>query len=1521
MTDTGKECAPARYPLTHPQKRIWYIEQIYPHTSLHNIGGPIHIKGALDFGLLEAAINGFIKCHDGLRLHLIRENGEVKQYAAAYQAVPLDLVDFSHSPDPAGDFTTWVEQESQRVFHLYDSPLYHFTMFRISAADNGYLVRFHHLIADGWTINIMTEQICAAYEKLKQGQALPAIAAPSYLEYLELERQYLSSERFAKDRRFWNEKFSVMPEYLSGNPVEAINGRRKTYFLAESRSTAIKAFCNRYKISLNTFFTAAFLIYRLKTTGTTDMVLGIPVLNRSGQREKRMVGMFTSSMPFRITITGREDIGQFIRNVNQELLNCYFHQKYPYNLLAQDLELKKKGLDQLFDTCINYYNTKLNTELDGSRIENTEFYNGNQLYSLQLVIKDWSDSGNLTLDFDYRLDGYSELQIEKLYQSLNQIMDQLLAVSDMEIGRIQILSAPERQRLLYDFNATTTAYPGDKTIHQLFEAQVQKTPEKIAISFGNRFMTYGELNQKANQLARFLHSKGVGRESIVGLMATHSFEMVIGIMGVLKAGGAYLPIDPDNPATRTGYLLEDANARLLLTHCSPDEIQKLSFNGEILVLRQPEIYTGDDSNPPLSSGPNNLVYVIYTSGSTGQPKGVMIEHRGLVNYIDWAHKVYVRGEHEVFALYSSLAFDLTVTSIFTPLTGGHQIHITEDDGTEFILDKILREQKATIIKLTPAHLSLLQERAPGMEGRRRNSPVRCFIVGGEDFKTSLAANIQRSFGPQLAIYNEYGPTETVVGCMIHRYDPAKDRRNSVPIGVPADNVQVYLLDQYFEPVPPGVDGEMFISGDGVARGYLNQRELTGERFVENPFITGQKMYRTGDLARFLDDGRIEYRGRADFQVKIHGHRIELGEIEACLGNHPGIKELVVIDREDAVCVDRKDTGQIRNRGKYLCAYYVSPDDIAANSLRDYLGQSLPVYMIPQYFMRLPELPLTINGKVSRGLLPEPPLPKTDESRDPGYRNEQEAMLAGIVAEALSMNQVRVTDNFFQLGGDSIKAIQIAAKLKEQSFKLKVKDILTHPVIAEMAAQLERDTVLADQEPGVGLIEPTPIVAWFFHQKLKNPNHWNQSVLLNLAPQVNSATLNKILDTLIRHHDSLRINFNGAAGQLYYNPIFLTRSGSVTVFDVAQYSPAEQDEKIRTLGTELKSGLNLENGPLFKAALFECGSRGRKLLLTAHHLIIDGVSWRIILDDLANLINQSSRDQALTLPPKTVSYQKWAAGLVEYSRRQAQMVRTYWETVVNDDFQFPVDHNQGEELQESCATLREILTAAETEALLTTANLAYHTTSHELLMIALALTVSEWVREPKVLLEMEGHGREEVIGGIDLSRTVGWFTSIYPVRFEVNRGDLTTQIKSLKEQLRAIPNQGFDFGVLKYLTGTLPDRERKMIRFNYLGDFTATFRRGSLEPAVESSGLNTDPGNDLTALMEINVLMVQQELEIGITYSRNNFEDETVQKFSVAYVNRLRGILEHCRAKERVEFTPADFETVNLSQSDLDSLFA
>lgn len=1490
------------YPLTNPQKRIWYTEKVYPNISLYNIGGPIRIKGNIEFNILESCINILIKKHEGLRLRLIEENGQVKQYVRNYEEVKLDYIDFSQYNNPEDEFNKWVDNEARSPFVLTNERLFYFALFKISDNDNGYLAKFHHIISDGWSINIMTDEICSSYMKLINGEKVDDTKQYSYIEYIDSENKYLSSDRFLKNKDFWNERFKSIPNTLLNKSSHIIEGKRKSFDLDADICSGIKKFAVDYKCSLNTFFVAVYLVYLNKNMRQEDIVIGTPVLNRSGKKEKGMFGMFTSTLPFRFTVDDRVSITDMMVRVNEEVKKYYYNQKYPYNLLVQDLELKKMGHDNLFNVCVNYYNTKLDSELNGYPIENVEFYNGNQIYALQLVIQEWNDSGNLKLHFDYKTYDYSDQDIENMYSQLLILMDQILLSPHEKVSDLSLLSDGDMNKLVYEFNDTNQEYPNNKVIYELFEEQVEKTPDKVAISFNNTAVTYKQLNEKANQLARSLVAKGVQEETIVGLLTTHSIESVIGILAIIKAGGAYMPIDPGYPNDRMYYMLEDSGCNLLLTNIELGEDVK--FNGEIIDVGDNSLYIGDSSNLAIINTPRDLVYVIYTSGSTGKPKGTMIEHQGLVNYIWWAKKMYVKSNDELFPLYSSLAFDLTVTSIFTPLISGNQIVVYDEssDDEEYVLYRIIKDNKATIIKLTPSHLSLLKD----MDNRKCS--VNRFIVGGEDLKVSLAKEIYTSFDGNIEIYNEYGPTETVVGCMIHKYDFDRDLRVSVPIGGPADNVQIYILDKNRNAVPINTVGEIYIAGDGVARGYLNRPELVMEKFVDHPFVDGKRMYKTGDIARFLDDGKIEYIGRADQQTKIRGYRIELGEIENYLLNHEAIQDALVIDLEDKF-----------NR-KYLCAYIVKKLEVTTHELKDFLLRYLPDYMIPVHFVELDSITLTTNGKVNWGILPKPM--DDDHTEFIKYRNEKEKRLVDTLCDVLNMDRVSIKHNFYHLGGDSIKAIQIASKINDKGCKLKVADILSNPIIEEMALYIEqRNGITVNQEPCEGSIPIAPIASWFFSHNFINPSYYNQSVLLELEQVIESNKLEIIFNELIKHHDSLRINYNSKTGELYYNHDHLDKHYSIQEHNLSELSDIDRKERMTLVAEDMKSSFNIEEDILIKACIFNLGPEEKRMLITAHHLVIDGVSWRIILDDINMLFKQINSRQEIKLPAKTNSYQEWTTALEKYCESEIYKEKNYWEQIVVKNFSFPTDYDLGENTIASVNTITVQMDEDFTERLLTKAITSYNTEPKDLLITSLLRTIKAYTGSEDIVIELEGHGRNEMLEDIDITRTVGWFTCLYPFYIKLLGNDLSDQIKAVKESIREIPNEGVGFGMLKYMSESIRESLNKYVRFNFLGDFTVGQVNNTVKLLDEHVGSDHDKHNSLTYLIEINSFIINGKLNVSLSYSSNIFSENTLNKFMNDYVMNMEAIISHCCNMDSVEFTPSDFDAVDISQGELDSLFS
>lgn len=1472
---------------------------------MHNIGGTVTIQGDVSLHVLEKAIQQFIRNNEGVRLRIKEEGGHPFQFVAEYKEMDIPLFDFSRLPDSQQKFNHWVHECASKPFELYeDAPLYEFFVYKREINKCGYFVKLHHMIADGWSIRIMTEQISRNYELLLVEETIQPVEGISYIDYLEIENDYLQSDRFHKDRIFWNTKYQTLPPMSSlRDEDEHLQSKRQTLHLDTSISANIKQVVKRYRISLNTFFAALFILYLHKTEQQDDIVIGTPVLNRYGKKERSIFGMFTSTVPFRMRIHASTSVEDFLLEVNKELIQCYFHQKYPYDLLIQDLELGKQGYEGLFHACVNYYNTKLDTVINGLPVENIEFHSGQQLYPLQLVVKDWSDIDSLTLDLDYKTSLFTDKEIEMMLSRIERLTRVLPDMLETPIQNIQVLSDDEWNKTIITLNSTYADFPSNSTIHELFQDQVSTTPQAIAAEMDGETLTYEELNNRADALACYLIDRGVERHSTIGIMMKHSLDVLVGILGILKAGGAYVPIDVEYPSERILYIVEDSGASLVLTNTSCDAFKDISI--ELVRLDEMDLNRYVKVLPTYVE-PTDLAYMIYTSGSTGQPKCAMIEHRGLINYIWWAKNQYIRDSSDVFALYSSLSFDLTVTSIFTPLISGNRIAIYQDDGTESILNRIIRDKRASIIKLTPSHLLLLKD------CELSDSVVHTLIVGGEDLKVSLADSISKQFHGKVTIYNEYGPTETTVGCMIDEYREDIDLEGSVPIGQPISNMKLYILDKYLAPLPVGAIGELFISGVSVARGYWNRPELTEERFLNNPFQPGERMYRTGDLVRWRDDGRMEYIGRMDQQVKIRGHRIELGEIES---------QLLTLDHvEDAVVVSRS----IENDQYVLCAYIQTNRQISEGEIAVHLRNTLPSYMVPQYFVCVPQLPLTPNGKVDRKALPDPVLKSIKSDSVDLFLTEKEQKIVSILEVVLQRQGISLNDNFFYLGGDSIKAIQGATKFKEAGLKVKVKDFLSHPVISDLVMVVEDIQTLEPStysEPVEGEIKPSPILSWFLEQPLVNRNYFNQSVLLHMKSSISQHELCKCLSTLVQHHDMLRTNYNATDDTFYYNPVHKDRPMQISWYDLSDKSYEEQQSRMESIGTQLKSQMNLEKGLLFKASVFELGpERGNRLLLTAHHVVVDAVSWRIIIDDLVRIIAMVKKGELCDLPEKTASYQLWSNQLREYSERISDEEISYWSSVHANSFRFTKDTMIGTVPLGDVQTLKASLSPEDTSLLWGPAHQSFGTETHELLVISLAIAISEFSSQREIVIELEGHGREELSEKLDITRTVGWFTSIYPIQLEVPNLTLLDQIKSLKEQLRSIPGKGIGYGILKHTRQVWGDMELvRRIRFNYLGDFSTDNGENALTIVDEPTGSETDSRNPLTCLMDIQSYRLHNQLHIECIYHEGEFDKESMEQLLICYKSTLEGVVKYGYTNQRVEFTPSDFSGISILQEELDGI--
>jgi amino acid adenylation domain-containing protein/non-ribosomal peptide synthase protein (TIGR01720 family) len=1483
--------------LSQPQQRIWYVEKLYPNTPIHNLGGIVKINGEVDLLLLEKAINMFVKNNEGIRMTFSENSGIPYQKIKAFRPENLEFQDFSESHDPDIACNRWVTEKISKPMNLVSNTLFEFALCKIRENQYGYLVKLHHIIADGWTIKLLTDQISRFYEDLFSDKVVEEDPKNSYIDYIKKEKNYFSSKRFLKDKKFWNSKLQSLQQTPLRNSNVNTCGKRISYKLSSTISNELHDFSKRHQISLNTLFSALTCIYVQRMTGQNDIIVGSPVLNRSGVKEKNTVGMFTSTMPLRVELHEEATIKEVLSTVNKEMLSSLFHQRYPYNHIIRDLNTRN---NQLFNICINYYNTNLTNNLMGMSMRNEEKYNGHQLFPLQLVVKEWHE--NITLHYDYRLDCYSKLEIEHMNNFISNLIGLLLEDEHTKLKNISLLTNKEEETLVYKWNDTKTISK-DCTIHELFEEQVKKSPENIALYYKNQKMTYKELNIYTNKFANFLRKKGVSRGTPVGIMARNSMEVIISILAVLKAGGAYLPIDSKLPENRISYILKDANVKFLLAeHKLPENIE---YKGEIFFFDKVQYHLECPENLPTINKVTDLAYIIYTSGSTGKPKGTMIHHKGLVNYITWAQKQYIHNQNEVFAFYSSISFDLTITSIFTPIIGGNSIEIFRDNSKHYILQDVINSKKVDIVKLTPAHMSLLSDLDLS------ETQVKRLIVGGEKLNTELAKQVHYLFNERVDIFNEYGPTETVVGCMIHKFNPQTDTEGSVPIGKPISNTQIYLLDNNLSPVPVGVPGEIFISGDGISHGYLNQQQLTMKKFINNPFIKGTKMYKTGDIGVRVKNNDLRYLERKDRQVKIQGYRIELEEIENVLRAHKNILDAVVLD-----CDGIGNT-------RYLRAFIKDISPSSLNDYKRYLLDYLPSYMVPTQITLVDEIPLTLNGKVDRDSL----LEKIQDSRttkETVTEIDENAIeiITKIYKEILDINDIRTEENFYHLGGDSIKAIQASSRLRESGFNVRSEDILKFATISSLAAnisKLDKDSVSQDNENGE--IPKTPIVSWFSEQNFKNINHWNQSVLLNLKKKLNKEDLLRIMTKLIQHHDGLRINYNKQTQKLFYNEKHQNPEDIVYYCNLEERGMECGEARKLDFLNMVRSSIDVEESVLFKSCLIDYPKQGRQqLFLTAHHLVVDGFSWRIILEDIVTLINQMSQtveDGLFNLPTKTISYKKWSEKLIEKSVDYSNEIN-FWNNTTEKDSYFPRALSKEKVNINQSIVTKGTLNQLETKMLLTSSNIIYNTTPVELMVAALANALSNFIGKDDVVIELEGHGRDDSESTIDVSRTVGWFTTLYPVRLKVNQKNISEQVISVKEQLRRIPNKGTGYGVLKYINKELSKNNRNPIRFNYLGELSSNLQNDYFCYSEENFGEDIAPENHMTAILDINAWIVNGTLHCSIRHC--NQSEKEVENFLNLFMEYIRKILEHCDNETEKVFSPSDFETTDITEEELNRLF-
>ncbi|MEH2305427.1 amino acid adenylation domain-containing protein [Nostoc sp.] len=1527
----------AETPLSYAQQRLWFLDQFEPNSASYNIPFGLRLVRTLNVVALEQSLIEIIHRHEALRTNFITVEGQAAQIIQTQPNWSVTVVDLQHLALTEQEIAAQklVRQKAFEPFDLAHDALIRATLIVLSPTEQWLLVCMHHVVSDGWSISVFALELQALYNAYSQGESSPLLPLPiQYTDFAIWQRQWLQGEVLQSQLSYWQEQLANAPTFLplpTDRPrpaVQTFNGAYLEFALSVELTQKLIKLSQQQGVTLFMTLLAAYNTLLYRYTGQTDILVGTPIANRDRTEIEGLIGFFVNTLVMRTDLSLNPSFNELLPRIRKMALSAYAHQDLPFEMLVEALQPERDlSYTPLFQVMFVLNNApKSEIELTGLSVSSLTIESAIAKFDLSLSME--STTTGLVGGWEYNTDLFDSSTIERMTGHFVTLLEAIVANPQERISQLPILTAFEQQQLLIEWNDTQVDYPQDKCIHQLFEEQVERTPDAVAVVFENQQLTYHELNCRANQLAHYLQSLGVSADVLVGICVERSLEMVVGLLGILKAGGAYVPLDPEYPQDRLSFMLADAQVPVLLTQ--QHLVEKLPENQARVVHLDKDwfaIAKSSQENPIAQVQASNVAYVIYTSGSTGQPKGVILSHSNLCNHMFWMQATFPLTKKDKVLQKTPFGFDASVWEFYAPLLAGGQLLIAESGGhtdSAYLL-KLIAQQQVTTIQLVPSLLQMLLQQG-GIETCHSLKHVFC---GGEVLPVALQEGLLSKLDVNL--HNLYGPTEACIdatfwNCQREIYPQL------VPIGRPIDNTQIYILDQNLQPVPVGVPGELHIGGAGLAKGYLNRSELTQEKFIPNPFngsrgageqgSRGEKrLYKTGDLARYLPDGNIEYLGRIDNQVKIRGFRIELGEIEAALSQHSDVQTSVVIVREDIP------------GNKRLVAYVVPQPQITAtvSVLRSFLKEKLPEYMIPSAIVTLESLPLTPNGKIDRRALPAPEARTGIEISLVAPRTPIEEKLAQIWAQVLRVEQIGIHDNFFELGGDSILSIQIISRAKVAGVKLTVKQLFANQTIAQLATVVGTTKALSIEQGLVtGTLPLTPIQHWFFEQKLPEKHHFNQAFLLTVTSDLNLEILEQVWQQLLKHHDALRLRFTQT--DTIWQQIHAAPTDNITIphFDLSTVPETEIETIIETTANELQASLNLSEN-LVQVALFWLGIHKKaRLLIIIHHLVVDGVSWRILLEDLQTAYQQLSQGKTIQIPTKTTSFKYWARQLTEYA--QSKVLKSeldYWLSASYDAVDsIPVDYAQGINTTASARTVTVSLDEVETLSLLQDVPKAYKTQINDVLLTALALVLSGWTNSESVLFNLEGHGREEIIDGVDLSRTVGWFTTIFPVIVELGIIDnLGTALKSVKEQLREIPNKGIGYGLLRYLnvdaeiSAQLEEIPQAEISFNYLGQFAQVMNTSSLmQIANEPSGNSESLQGQRHCLIDINAIIINEKLQIDWTYSSNIHQHETIENIAQEFVETLQKLIAHCLSLENAGYTPTDFPLVNLNQLELDQIF-
>jgi len=1516
------------FQLSSAQRRMWFSYKMDPSSAGHNLSASYSIKGELCASSMEAAFRKVVERHSSLRSTFVElDDGRAVQRIRRNVNFALSQYDISTVSAEQRDtkVTDFAITDSNTPFDLTNDLLIRVSLLCLGEAQHVLVVTQHHIVSDGWSIDVMMSEISQLYTSLKAGEAgeLPPLAI-QYVDYSTWMSDHLKGEVLESKMQFWRNMLTGAPE-VNSLPLDLPRPKKQGYRgkLVEQKIDRglvekVNALALDKGVSNFMLYYAAYSLLVSRLSGESDVVIGSPISNRSHALTENMVGLFSNTIALRTNVDDAGTVSELLNQCKYRILSAQENQEVPFELIVEDINpARNLSHHPIFQLMINYQSLK-RQDTPTSGPEFTALELEETLCNFDIILKILEYPNELVIHWEYSSELFNEKSIVNISECFAQLLDEFVTKHDRPLDEVSLLAPSVEKSLLDDIVLADQKSIEPACFHQLFETRVRLNPMNVAVVANNTSLSYQDLDRRANQLAHYLRNNKVKEGEVIAVVAERSAEMIIALLGIQKAGCAYLPVSGDNPVARLEHIFNDAGVRVVIGELANSLVAKLDVSIAMTELALDASdgvlnaqQTEDFDNKEVGVDGDSTAYVIYTSGSTGLPKGVELSHRGLVNLALTTSKKFGLDQNSRMLQFSSFTFDAATWDFAMAMSVGAALHMVPEATitNPIALQSYVAEHGINYSFFTPSLLNTLDA--------NHFQCLDTIAVGGEPISLALA----HKWAKGRKLFNAYGPTEnTVVATCQQLFEDT----NCITIGSPIENVCCFILDRNGELVPDGVIGELCISGIGVAKGYLNNVDLTAKHFISNEFATliNSRFYKTGDMVRRLSNGQIEFRGRVDDQVKIRGYRIELGEVENQIMSMAGVKECV------AVAGETKDKHAKINA--YVCpkAFSVETREKFVADLREHAKATLPEYMVPAAFVVLETLPLTTSGKVDKKALPEADISAVVTEGYIAPRNSIEEKLCKCWENVLGVSPVGVKDNFFALGGDSILCLQLVSRAKEAGVMFAVEDIFEYQTVEELSNIQAKHQEPAEQNSLTGEMKLLPVQCYFFEDNVEK-HFFNQSVILGVPAEFDEPCLHAIVENLYRRHDALRLRYPEKEGDrvgMFCDQNTKMLDDTIITYPMDAGSPSEQISFIQKVCLDQQNAMSIEAGPLMRALYFVAADSGdSRLVIIIHHLVVDAVSWRVIMEDLSSGYSQWQETGSIAVKEKTNSFRQWREALEHYAETaDLASSKNFWSVQGQAQVDnITLDHQSTDVSYSTSKSLLRKLDKTQTRELLQLAGRNKSSQMNNLLLAGLSIACEKWQSLSSVSITMESHGRDTSIKRMDLSQTVGWFTATYPLTLTMDskvEGGLAVkeQLKQVNELLEKAADRILDYGVLKYL---VKDAEflrsdaalKPEIVFNYLGQGDQVKKEQSFEVVNDDAGPSTSLNRIREHLLGFKVVVANGELCVVVDYSENQFEDTSIARLADEFITALTDIISQSPALE-VASTEKELSLVALADS-------